>query len=72
MEDISDGYVGRMLRLTYLAPAMLEKLIPRVPPAVSIKDLVTASELPWAEQEAVVFGHQLCCKMGGQKAIRGI
>ena len=56
-EDISDRYVGRMLRLAYLAPAVLEKLlVRRVPPAVSIKDLAMAAELPWAAQEAVAFG----------------
>jgi hypothetical protein len=56
-EDISDRYVGRMLRLAYLGPAVLEKLlVQRVPPAVSIKDLAMAAELPWAEQEAAVFG----------------
>jgi hypothetical protein len=56
-EDISDRYVGRMLRLAYLAPAVLEKLlVGRVPPAVSIKDLAMAAELPWGEQPAAVFG----------------
>ena len=56
-EGISDRYVGRMLRLAYLAPAVLDKLlVSRVPPAVSIKDMAAAAELPWAEQEAVVFG----------------
>lgn len=56
-EGISDRYIGRMLRLAYLAPAVLEKLlIQRVPPAVSIKDMTTAAELPWAEQEAIVHG----------------
>lgn len=55
-EGISDRYVGRMLRLAYLAPAVLDKLlIGRVPPSVSIKDLSAAAELPWTEQEKVVF-----------------
>ena len=37
-EDISDRYVGRMLRLAYLAPAVLDRLlVSRVPPAVSIR-----------------------------------
>ena len=54
---ISDRYVGRMLRLAYLAPALLDRLlIRRVPPAMSIKDLAMAAELPWAEQDAAVFG----------------
>lgn len=56
-EDISDRYVGRMLRLAYLAPVVLEKiLIHRVSPALSIKDLAMAAELPWAEQETAVLG----------------
>ena len=55
--DISDRYVRRMLRLAYLAPVVLEKLlIGRVSPAVSIKDLAMAAELPWAEQGVAVFG----------------
>lgn len=57
IEGVSDRYIGRMLRLAWLAPAVLDKLlIQRVSPAVSIKDLATAAELPWAEQEAAVFG----------------
>ena len=56
-EGISDRYVGRMLRLSYLAPAVLDKLlIGRVPPSVSIKDLAQAAELPWIEQVAAMFG----------------
>jgi len=48
---------GRMLKLAYLAPATLEKLlIARVPPTVSVKELAHASETPWADQEASVFG----------------
>jgi hypothetical protein len=55
-EGISDRYVGRMLRLAYLAPVVLDRLlIARMPPAVSIKELATAAELPWVEQEASVF-----------------
>lgn len=56
-EDISDRYVGRMRRLAYLAPAVLDKLlIQRRAPAVSIKDLAMAAGLPWAAQETPVFG----------------
>lgn len=56
-EGISDRYVGRMLRLAYLAPAVLDKLlIQRKPPAVSIKDMAAAAELPWVEQSSGVFG----------------
>ncbi|MFQ3895465.1 hypothetical protein [Sphingobium sp. R-7] len=56
-EGISDRYVGRMLRLAYLAPILLDRLlVGRMPPAVSIKDMATAAELPWGEQETAVFG----------------
>src|SRR3546814_2322847 len=51
-EGVSDRYVGRMLRLAYLAPTVLDKLlIRRVPPAVSVKEMAAASELPWARSE---------------------
>jgi hypothetical protein len=46
-----------MLKLAYLAPVVLEKLlIARVSPVVSVKELAEAAELPWAEQAGVVFG----------------
>lgn len=56
-EKISDRFVSRMLRLAYLSPAALEQLISHHrPPAPSIDDLAAAAELPWAEQETVIFG----------------
>jgi len=59
-EDISDRYVGRMLRLAYLAPAVLEKiLIARVSPAVSLKDMSTAADMPWGRQAEAVFDRDL-------------
>ena len=55
-EDVTPAYAGRVLKLAYLAPVVLEKLLlGRVPPAVSIKDMAAAAELPWAEQPAAVF-----------------
>ncbi len=58
-EDVTPAYVGRMLRLVYLGPAVLEKiLIVRLSPAVSLKDLASAADLPWMEQEAVAFGER--------------
>lgn len=56
-EGVTHRYVGRTLRLAYLAPAVLEMLlIQRAAPAVSIKDMIITADLPWAEQKAVVFG----------------
>lgn len=56
IEKISDRFVSRMLRLAYLSPAVLEKLLlHRRPSALSINDLAAATELPWAEQEKAAF-----------------
>ena len=56
-EDVTDRYVSRMIKLAYLAPAVLEKLVlERSPSALSIKDLAAAAELPWTEQQQTVFG----------------
>ncbi|WP_297534895.1 hypothetical protein [Nitrobacter sp.] len=49
--------MSRMMRLAYLSPEVLEHLvIRRLPPALSLNDLVAVAERPWAEQTAVVFG----------------
>ena len=43
-ENVSSAYAGRMLKLAYLVPAVLEKLlIARVPPTVSVKELAAAA-----------------------------
>lgn len=56
-EDVTPAYAGRVLKLAYLAPVVLEKLLlGRVPPAVSIKDMAAAAELPWGGQDEAVFG----------------
>lgn len=56
-EKVSDRFVGRMMRLAYLSPAVLERLlIEHVPPALSLNDLVAVAERPWAEQMDVAFG----------------
>ena len=58
-EKVTPAYVGRMLKLAYLAPPVLEKLlIARVSPVVSVKELAEVTELPWAEQAGVVFADQ--------------
>lgn len=56
-EKVSDRFVSRMIRLAYLSPEVLELLvIRRVPPALSLNDLVAVTERPWAEQMDAVFG----------------
>lgn len=56
-EDVTDRYVSRMIRLAYLSPAVLERLVlERCPPAASVKVLAAAADLPWSEQNAAAFG----------------
>ena len=56
-EGVTPPYVGRMLKLAYLAPVVLEKLlIARIAPTVSVKDLALFADLSWVEQSAAVFG----------------
>jgi len=55
-EKVSDRFVSRMMRLAYLSPEVLEYLvIRRVPPALSLNDLVAVADRPWAEQMDMVF-----------------
>lgn len=55
-EKVSDRLVSRMMRLAYLSPEVLEHLvIRRVPPALSLHDLVAVADQPWSEQMDLVF-----------------
>ncbi|SDX71213.1 hypothetical protein [Roseicitreum antarcticum] len=55
-EGISDRYVSRVIRLAWLSPMVLERLVLRREPTVlSIFDLCGVAELPWVEQPEKVF-----------------
>ena len=55
-ENVSDRFVGRMIRMAYLAPSVLEALvIARRPPAIAINDLNAVAEWPWDGQMQQVF-----------------
>ncbi|KUP90585.1 hypothetical protein [Tritonibacter horizontis] len=55
-EAISDRYVSRVIRLAWLSPSVLERLVLRREPTVlSIFDLCGVAELPWVEQPGRVF-----------------
>lgn len=59
-EKVTDRYVSRIMRLAYLSPDVLERLLLwRVPPSISVSDLIKASYLPWAEQMERVFDGEL-------------
>lgn len=56
-EKVSDRFVSRMMRLAYVSPEVLDHLvIRRVPPALSLNDLVAIADRPWTEQMEMVFG----------------
>lgn len=56
VEKVTDRYVSRILRLAYLSPDVLERLLLwRDPPSVSVIDLIKVSYLPWTEQMGRVF-----------------
>lgn len=56
LAKVTHRMVGRMLKLTYLAPAVLEKLLlERVPPAISLRDLIEATDLDWSTQTEIIF-----------------
>jgi hypothetical protein len=49
-------FISRTMRLAYLSPIVPERLVAhRSPCSLSIKDLITAAERPWSEQEELVF-----------------
>ena len=55
-EGLSDRYVSRVIRLSWLSQSVLERLVLRREPTVlSIFDLCGVAELPWVEQPGRVF-----------------
>jgi hypothetical protein len=55
-EKVTDRFVSRTMRLAYLSPDVLERLvIRREPPAISVLELIQATYLPWARQAERVF-----------------
>jgi hypothetical protein len=52
----SDRHVSKTIKLSYLAPDVLEiLLVKRIPPAVSLVRLLEIVSLPWSEQALEVF-----------------
>lgn len=58
-EGLSDRYVSRLLRLAWLAPDVLDRLVVhREPSTNSLYDLCFVASLPWAEQPGRVFDRE--------------
>ena len=57
--NFTDRYVSRVMKLAYLSPDVLERLLLwRTPPAVTVNDLFRISGVPWVEQAGDVFAGQ--------------
>lgn len=55
-EKVTDRFVSRTMRLAYLSPDVLERLVVRrEPPAISLVELIDATYLPWTRQAERVF-----------------
>lgn len=51
LEGVTDRFVSRTMRLAYLSPDVLERmLVTQEPPAVKWSDLVSTASMPWAKQ----------------------
>jgi len=56
-EGLSDRFVSRQIRIAYLSPMVVERLVVKQEfPAVKIADLIDIGAKPWGEQECAVFG----------------
>lgn len=54
---VTDRFIGRQIRLAYLSPEVLKRLIyNREPSLITIVELAQCVDLPWHQQTAVVFG----------------
>ena len=57
-ENVTDRFVSRMMRLAYLPPSILEKLVIwQEPCAVSIKTLMEVAGVQWGERCCIIFEH---------------
>jgi hypothetical protein len=55
--NLAERHVSRQLRLAYLAPEVLKRLVfGREVTAVTIMQLTESAALPWVEQTELVFG----------------
>jgi hypothetical protein len=51
LEGVTERFVSRTMRLAYLSPEVLERLVVGwEPPAISLVELIDATYLPWARQ----------------------
>lgn len=55
--NLAERHVSRQLRLAYLAPEVLKRMVfGREVTAVTVMQLTESAALPWVEQAGIVFG----------------
>lgn len=60
LEGVTERFVSRTMRLAFLSPDVLERLlISRDPPSVSVIDIIEATYLRWADQMKRIFHRDL-------------
>ena len=56
LEGVTERFVSRTMRLAYLSPDVLERmLVGREPPAATWNDLVKAASTAWSKQTEQIF-----------------
>ena len=51
-----DRFVSRMMRLAYLSPDVLHRLLlRREPPTLTVNDLINTTYLPWLKHAPLAF-----------------
>ena len=56
LEGVTERFVSRTMRLAFLSPEVLERLVVKQePPAISVAELIDTIYLPWARQAERVF-----------------
>jgi hypothetical protein len=54
--NLAERHVSRQLRLAYLAPEVLKRMVfGREVTAVTVMQLTESAALPWVEQSSIVF-----------------
>lgn len=57
-ERVTDRFVSRTMRLAYLSPEVLERLVVGLePPTATWNDLVKAASAPWCQQRKLTLGY---------------
>ena len=57
LEGVTERFVSRTMRLAFLSPDALDRLLLlRQPPAATWSDLVSSTSKPWSQQPKHIFG----------------